>query len=480
MKKTTLSGILLIAIGCLAVCGWGETTLSFAPEGASWTGGEGLRQFEDTANWTRASPGTKTDELVIQNKKVDLYLGDDVTLTKLKLRGGLGTNPIGMDLRGYALTATTSMKLWNQDAVISNGTMNLAALTLGESSDIARTVHLTLSNVTCKVSASSQNLGFESNSLTLYDVDFDYADANQSGFSLSASNTAFVVHNSVVETNSTKTGALTIDARDVRVLVDGERSNLNLGCFLFKSGAVNSLFSICDGVSFVDLNNSNNILGFESGSTSNLVTIGKMKTPFYRQYLRFQPGSVGNRLVIEKGGCARFAYIKTANPFSGVANRIEINNGTCTNVQECVLATDLEADGNAIALKGDDATFVVGQNLVVGNKENAHAPMRFEFTPGEKGFNAAAPFRAIGGSNFTKAISNLVISVDATAFVGEKVGRFALPLMRFSSVPQRLEVDELNAVLESEPAGGTLSYDTTDRTLYWNYRKPGGLILIFR
>lgn len=476
MKKTTQSGVLLIVSGCLALCGWGATTLSFAPEGAAWTGGEGVRQFEDTDNWTRASSGTD-DELLIQNKKVDLYLEDDVTLTKLKLRGGKGNKVIGLDLRDHTLNATSALRIWDQDVVISNGTFKSPLLKMGDSA--VPSVHLVLSNVTCKLSATSQSLGYKSNSLTLYDTDFDYADSWNTGFALSSSNQTFAIHNSCVETNSARAGALIIGARDAKVLIDGEKSNVRLGWFLFDSGAQNALFSIRDGVSSVD-HDSYSKLHFDSGATSNLVTVGKVKKPFFRTKLIFGAASVGNRIVVEKGGAAGCTHTPESTPMSGIGNRIEICDGCFTNSRTCYLATDLAADGNAIALKGDDATFVVGRDLVVGNKENAHAPMRFEFAPGEKGFNNAAPFRAIGGSNFTKAISNLVISVDATAFVGEKTGKFKLPLMKFGSTPNRLEVDELNAVLESEPAGGTLSYDTTDKTLYWNYRKPSGLMLIFR
>ena len=319
-------------------------------------------------------------------------------------------------------------------------------------------------------------MGYQSGatSLTLIDSVLELGKGWDSGITASGDGT-LIVHNSSVVTNNSASSALIMDKRNFKVLVDGENSNFRSGYIRFKAGARDSLLSIRDGTSYYS-QDSYSMVTFDNGATNNLVTIGPMKSAFFRTMLSFNAGSFGNRVVAEPGGSLSFQGMHKV-AMSGQDNRLVSSNGTFT-IMTFRAGLDTVSASNAVEIVGDDATFTVSRDFIVGNKDNA-APPRFEFKPGAQGFNGVAPFRSTGNNGYSKAISNMVVSVDATEYVGEKTGKFKLPLMKFSYAPQRLEVDELNAKLESEPAGGTLSYDTTDKTLYWKCHR-GGLTIILR
>ena len=455
-----------------SLAGLAETVLSFAPEGASWSAGSGTFKFEDVDNWTRNSSGTG-DELLVKDTSVTLCLDDDVALTKIKLRDGYSTRIIGFDLRNHTLKSTSAFRIWNQNVVMSNGIWNASSITLGESS--VPNAHLTLSNMVVNVSSSSLPVGFANNSLTLYDSALELGRSWNEGI-VSAPHARLILKNSSIAANNTAASALKVYDPDFKVLIDGERSNFRSGYILFGKGAIGSELSIRDGVSSYS-QDSYSLVEFADGATNNLVTIGPMGSAFYRNLLRFRPGSFGNRVVVESGAEAKFHSTPVAVPFAGANNRIEIDDGTFS-LTLFYAGTDLVSSNNAVVLSGDAATFTVARNFIVGNKDNANPP-RFEFKPGPLGFNNVAPFRLTGNDSYAKAITNMIVSVDATEYVGKKIGKFKLPLMKFSYTPQCLEIDELNANLESDPEGGRLTYEPKDKTLYWNYRNVGMTIIFW-
>lgn len=470
MNKSVIIASVVLSFSLAGLAG---ISLSFAPEGANWAAGDGSFKFEDANNWTRISSG-KDDELRIAGKSVSLYLEDDVSLTKIKLRDGKNNKIIGFDLRGHTLASTSSFRIWNQEVFVSNGTWNASSITIGESA--VPWARLTISNVIANVTLTGLSLGYVSNSLTLIDSALELGNSWDSGIT-SAPYGRLIVHNSSVVTNNARSSALKIDDPGFKVLVDGERSNFRTGLISFMAGAIDSEISIRDGVSYYSADNSYNFVSFADGTTNNLVTIGPMKSAFRRNVLKFDAGSFGNRVVAEPESVVQFYSAPVASPVSGTGNRIEANNGAIS-FYYFYAGMDTVSASNAVEIAGDGATFTVSRDFVVGNKDNP-APPRFEFKPGPLGFNGEAPFRSTGNNSYTKAISNMVVSVDATEYVGKKVGTFKLPLMKFSTAPQRLEVDELNAKLESVPEGGKLAYDTTDKTLYWKCHR-GGLMIIFR
>lgn len=476
MNKSVIIASVVLSF---SFAGLADSSFPFSPAGASWTGDNGCYQFDADENWTPHA--TADNELYIVDKTLSLYLTNDLSIVKLRGRGTHTYNTmIGIDLAGHTLTSTGSFRLWNQDMIISNGTWNAAGITMGESA-VPR-AHLTLTNVTLNLSVKSLGIGFSGNSLTLIDSSLQTPNSWDDGIT-SAPDGSLILHNSSIVTNleNHHTSAVKIYSRNFNVLVDGERSDFHSGYIKFLAGAIASRISVRDGVSSNTYPQNYSEVEFTDGATNNLVTVGPMKSAFYRTLLNFNAGSFGNRLVVEPGGAMGFssASPSTSNngPISGENNRIEVTNGTFT-INVLYTGTDTTSASNAVALIGDDATFTVARNFVVGNKDNP-APPRFEFKPGPLGFNGVAPFRSTGNNGYTKAISNMVVSVDATEYVGKKVGTFKLPLMKFSYAPQRLEVDELNAKLESVPEGGKLAYDTTDKTLYWKCHQ-GGLIIILR
>ena len=467
------SVIIVSAVLLFPFVGYTETVLSFAPEGAQWNAGYGTFTFEDENNWTRNSSGTD-DELLVKNTAVTLCLDDDVELTKIKLRDGYGTRTIGFDLRNHTLESTSAFKIWNQDVVMSNGIWNAFSITLGEPS--VPSAHLTLSNMTVNVSSTSLPLSYANNSLTLHNSELELGRSWDQGI-VSAPYARLIVKNSSIAADNTAASALKVYNPGFKVLVDGEDSNFRSGYILFGKGAIGSELSIRDGVSFYS-QDSYSLIEFSDGATNNLVTIGPMKSAFYRNLLRFRPGSFGNRVVIEPGAEAGFYSVPAAVPLSGADNRIEIDDGTFS-LALFYAGTDLVSSNNAVVLRGDAATFTVTRSFIVGNKGNANPP-RFEFKPGPTGFNNEAPLRLTGNDSYAKAITNMTVSVDATEFVGkEGAVRIRLPLMKFSYEPHRLEIDELNEGLRSVPVGGRLTYVAKDGTLYWNYRN-GGMSVIVR
>ena len=194
-------------------------------------------------------------------------------------------------------------------------------------------------------------------------------------------------------------------------------------------------------------------------------------------YFELPVGTARNAFVAAgAGGKVYLGQIK----FNGTDNKLVARTGGELIIGGSnwpQLMTDASSGGCGLRIEDDASRMTFTPDKQNIGNASSQTPFRLEFKPGANLFNGTAPL------TFTTLVKSgaIQVAVDGRAALKNSL-QAKIPLVR-SSVANGLSalsaaLDELNATLVTEPAGGVLTME--DGVLYCTVKKQSGLILLLK
>ena len=194
-------------------------------------------------------------------------------------------------------------------------------------------------------------------------------------------------------------------------------------------------------------------------------------------------GSISPTVTVEPGAKLNISNWAGTYSFVNQNGRVVVNNGTVNSSTQIDFGYVTVAKGCGIEFNGDNAKVRAngGSPINFGNTANAQ-PCWLSFNPGPTGFGGAAPLANAGTAKDVAIADNVVISVDARAFLKGKTATAAKPTVRLPLVTAtgtlNADADALAPSARFVPAGGWLVKD--GKTLYAEFplRPPATLLSV--
>lgn len=437
-------------------------SLSAAATVYTWDGGAGTAHLNDAENWSAdVLPDTATiieASISITENTKDFDLTNDFApyMLSLKQTGDYQGRSV-IDLDGHSLTATNS-----KDA---NG----------------KTIGSTAANF----KPAAKDLWILNGSLDFYKLH------HQTGSCTTYSNVTLKVRNSsgsyfaypgakVVFINSTYTSdsaelVLRTTSPGASVEVEGACAiSKALACSGTNQTVVIRPNAVCTGDFYL-----------QNGSFNCAVVVGTNATASL-SHLRTTSGtsakgSISPTVAVEPGATLTIGNWSGTYSFVNQNGRVVVNNGTVNSSTQIDFGHTSAASGCGIAFNGDDAKVRAngGSPINFGNAANPQ-PCWLSFNPGPTGFGGAAPLANAGTAKDVAIADNVVISVDARAFLKGKTATAAKPTVRLPLVTAtgtlNADADALGASAQFVPEGGRLVKE--DNVLYAELPLPPPKTLI--
>ncbi len=408
----------------------------------TWDGGAGTAHLNDAENWSADTlPDTATiieASISITESARDFDLTNDFApyMLSVKQTGDYQGRSV-IDLNGFALAATNSkdssgktigstaanFKPAAKDLWILNGSLDFYKLHHQANSCT------TYSNVTLKAENNSGSY-------------FAYPRAKVVFF-----DSTYTSDSAELVLRTTSTGA-TVEVEGV------SRINKALTC-----SGTNQMVVVRPGASFTGN------LYMNNGSKSCAVVVGTNATANV-SYLRTTGGSSSRGsldpvVTVEPGATLTIGNWSGTYAFVNQNGRVVVNNGTVNSSTQIDFGHTSAASGCGIAFNGDDAKVRAngGSPINIGNAANTR-PCWLSFNPGPTGFGGSAPLANAGTAKNVTLAGNVVISVDARAFLKGRTATRANPTIRLPLVRAtgtlNADADALGASAQFVPEGGRL------------------------